>query len=100
MSKKKKKDGSFKKKIIKKVNCLGFGVDWGFCFYGNILDMNEVMLEYLNCIVNKVNFKLIFEDVNEVFDLEVESGFLLDKNYNELWIYIYIMYWYFFYIMK
>lgn len=62
MSKKKKKDGSLKKKIMKKVNCLGFGVDWGFCFYGNILDMNEVMLEYLNCIVNKVNFKLIFGD--------------------------------------
>nr|XP_034310152.1 uncharacterized protein LOC105333217 isoform X2 [Crassostrea gigas]XP_034310161.1 uncharacterized protein LOC105333217 isoform X2 [Crassostrea gigas] len=82
-SKKKKKDGSFKKKITKKVNCLGSGVDRGSCPYGNIPDMNEVTLEHLNRIANKANFKSTFEDVNEASDSEAESGSLLDKNYNE-----------------
>ena len=82
-SKKKKKDGSFTKKITKKVNCLGSGVDRSSCPYGNIPDMNEVTLEHLHRIANKANFKSTFEDVNEASDSDAECGSLLDKNYNE-----------------
>ncbi|XP_061181502.1 uncharacterized protein LOC133190048 [Saccostrea echinata] len=82
-SKKKKKNGSLKKKITKKVNCLGSGVDRSSCPYGNIPDMNEVTLEHLHRIANKANFKSTFEDVNEASDSDAESGSLLDKNYNE-----------------
>ncbi|XP_048727975.1 uncharacterized protein LOC125645963 isoform X2 [Ostrea edulis] len=82
-SKKKKKNGSFKKKLTKKVNCLGSGVDRSSCPYGNIPDMNEVTLEHLHRIANKANFKSTFEDVNEASDSDAESGSLLDKNYNE-----------------
>lgn len=84
-SKKKKKDGSFTKKITKKVNCLGSGVDRSSCPYGNIPDMNEVTLEHLHRIANKANFKSTFEDVNEASDSDAECGSLLDKNYNEPW---------------